>query len=143
MKPNKIFDGMTFVHSFEQIKKRTEELNSLFLKTQTGEYEPTSEEFWDLQIKVAELKDKFVYVYSGVDNNMYLCYNDKDENGDYVWTIDYDGPYVFYYKDKDNNDTLYNKVIECLRELNAPEEFIEKFNHVYIELEERNTELAF
>lgn len=134
MEKNKIFDGMTFVHSFNSIKKRTEQLKPLFEKIQYGDYEePTNEEFWNLQIKVAELQDKFIYVYSGVDYDMYLFYNDVDEEGNYVWTYDFD------------HDICYNdngKVINKLEKLNAPKEFIDKFLNVYYDLYTRN-ELAF
>jgi len=132
MKRDKFFDGMTFVHSFNSIKKRTEQLEALFEKTQS-DFEATDEEFWDLQIKVAELKDKFIYVYSGVDYDAYLFYDDVDEEGNYVWTYDF------------NHDICYEDnggVINKLEKLNAPEEFINKFLNVYHDLC-TTTDLAF
>lgn len=134
MRENKIFNGMTFVHSFDSIKKRTEQLKTLFERAQYGDYEElTPAERWDLKIKVAELKDKFIYVYSGIDDDMYLFYDDVDEEGNYVWTDDWEHDICFYDK---------GEVINKLEKLNAPKEFIDKFLNVYYDLCTRN-ELAF
>lgn len=121
MKKNKIFDGMTFVHSFNSIKKRTEQLNSLFEKVQEGD-DLSDEEFWDLQIKVAEFKDKFIYVNSLTDYDMYLFYDDVNEKGNYIWVYDYDHDICY-----DDNNGVINK----LEKLNVPKEFIKEFLNTY------------
>ncbi len=122
MKENKIFDGITFVHSVDDIKRRTDYLTPLFKKIQGEDYEPTDEELWDLQIKVAEFKDKFIYVHSLTDYDIYLFYNNVDKEGNYIWTYDF------------NHDICYednNGVINKLEKLNAPKEFIKKFLDTY------------
>lgn len=82
---------------------------------------------------MAELKDKFIYVYSGVDYDMYLFYDDVDKRGDYIWTHDFEHDICY-----DDNDEVINK----LEKLGAPKEFIDKFLNVYYDLCTRN-ELAF
>lgn len=64
---------------------------------------------------------------------MYLFYDDVDEEGDYVWSYDFEHDICY-----DDNDNVINK----LEKLGAPKEFIDKFLNVYYDLCTRN-ELAF
>ena len=123
MNKDKIFDGMTFVHSFDEIKNRTKELLPLFEAIDAllfEDEEPTDDTYWQAIIKVAELKDKFVYAYSPFTNNLYVTYKDIDDKGNYIWSEE--GAY--------DDDELVCLLID----LGADSNFIKNFLSVYNDL---------
>ncbi len=123
MNKDKIFDGMTFVHSFDEIKNRTKELLPLFEAIDAllfEDEEPTDDTYWQAIIKVAELKDKFVYAYSPFTNNIYVTCNDIDKEGNYIWN-----------EEVPLNNKEFNNL---LKELGADDKFIEEFLSVYNDL---------